>query len=143
MRTDAQKKEGGRAFFPAQLESIAAQSNGITAIRTILTDIAERRQFEKERETARKDLEKRVEERTAELLRANTLLQKEIEERKQAEESIRHLVSFPQMNPNPVIETNVSGEIIFFNPASRAVLDDLGMEKGTSRPSSPRIWTPF
>ena len=42
------RKDG--TFFDAQLESIAAQINGATAIRTILTDITERKQAESERE---------------------------------------------------------------------------------------------
>ena len=42
------RKDG--TFFDAQLESIAAQISGTTAIRTILTDITERRQAESERE---------------------------------------------------------------------------------------------
>ncbi len=75
----------GQEFFPAQIESIAVPVDGTTIIRTVLTDIAERKQFEKERETARRDLEKN----TAELLRANELLRKEIEEHRKAEELLR------------------------------------------------------
>jgi PAS domain S-box-containing protein len=43
------KRKNG-TFFDAQLESIAAQISGTTAIRTILTDITERKHAESERE---------------------------------------------------------------------------------------------
>ena len=77
-RNKGEKEE----FFYAQLESIAVQPNGNTAIRAILTDITERKQLEKERETARRELEEKVQERTAEL-------QAEIAERKKAEEELK------------------------------------------------------
>jgi PAS domain S-box-containing protein len=115
------RKDG--TFFDAQLESIAVQLDGNGTIRTILTDITDRKQFEKEPETAHQELENRVEERTAEL-------RAEIAEHKRTEEEREHLASFPRRNPNPIIEVDASGEIIFFNPASQAVLESLGMDKG-------------
>jgi PAS domain S-box-containing protein len=50
-------------------------------------------------------------------------------ERKRAEERTRHLASFPQLNPSPVLEIDLSGEITFCNPAARRVLENLGMDK--------------
>ena len=76
------RKEEGDRFFHAQLESIVALRNGAKAIRAILTDITDRKQFEKERETARQDLESKVEGRTFEL-------RAEIADRKQAQEALR------------------------------------------------------
>jgi PAS domain S-box-containing protein len=69
------------------------------------------------------------EEKAQELSDANLLLQKEISERKQAEVQMRHLVSFPELNPNPVIEINTSGEIIYSNPSTQAILESMGMDK--------------
>jgi len=54
----------------------------------------------------------------------------DITERKQAEERTRHLASFPQLNPNPVIEVDSSGKVSFFNPATEKILENLGMDKG-------------
>ena len=54
----------------------------------------------------------------------------DITERKRAEESTKHLASFPQLNPNPVIEVDSSGKVIFFNPATQKILESLGMDKG-------------
>jgi len=51
-------------------------------------------------------------------------------ERSQVEERMAHLASFPQMNPNPILEVAYSGEITFHNPATESVLAELGMDKG-------------
>ena len=39
----------------------------------------------------------------------------DITEHKKAEEKIEHLASFPELNPNPVIETDLKGQIIYCN----------------------------
>ncbi len=51
----------------------------------------------------------------------------DITELKQAEERNRHLASFPQLNPNPVLEVAASGAIAFSNAATRGLLESLGM----------------
>lgn len=53
-------------------------------------DITERRQAEEALRNAQEELEKRVEERTVELSRANTSLREEIAERQRAEEALQH-----------------------------------------------------
>ncbi len=54
----------------------------------------------------------------------------DITDLKQAEDQTKHLASFPQMNPNPVIEVDSSGKVIFANPAAQRVLEILDMDKG-------------
>ena len=58
------------------------------------------------------------------------LVFRDITERKQAEEHTIHLASFPQINPNPVLEMGLSGKINFYNPAAEMILENLGMDKG-------------
>ncbi|HMK56743.1 MAG TPA: CheR family methyltransferase [Dissulfurispiraceae bacterium] len=50
----------------------------------------------------------------------------DISEMKQAEESTRHLASFPRLNPNPVLELDLTGSVVFMNPASQRILQGLG-----------------
>ncbi len=49
----------------------------------------------------------------------------DITEKKQLNEKIRHLASFPQLNPSPVLEVNQSGEIIYQNPTTQMLFPDL------------------
>ncbi|MGB5217695.1 MAG: PAS domain S-box protein, partial [Smithella sp.] len=44
---------------------------------------------------------------------------------KKAMEKIEHLASFPELNPNPVIETDIKGELIYCNAATVKVLKKL------------------
>ncbi|MGA2108684.1 MAG: ATP-binding protein [Syntrophorhabdales bacterium] len=53
----------------------------------------------------------------------------DINERKKAEATTRRLASFPDLNPNPVLEVDASGEVTFCNPATRAALTKLGMNE--------------
>ncbi|MBI5034039.1 MAG: PAS domain S-box protein [Chloroflexi bacterium] len=54
-------------------------------------------------------------------------LQKQVSDLELAEQRNRHLASFPRLNPNPVIEVDSTGQVVFFNPATQAVLENLGM----------------
>jgi PAS domain S-box-containing protein len=54
----------------------------------------------------------------------------DITERKRAEAMARRLESFPELNPNPILEVNASGEVIFCNPVTLAVLARIGMNEG-------------
>jgi PAS domain S-box-containing protein len=50
---------------------------------------------------------------------------RDITERKRAEEKIEHLSYFPRLNPNPVLETDMEGNIIFYNQATIETLRSL------------------
>jgi two-component system, chemotaxis family, CheB/CheR fusion protein len=53
----------------------------------------------------------------------------DITELKRAEERMRHLASFPELNPNPVMEVDPSGKVTFCNPATPVTLAQLGMDE--------------
>ena len=61
---------------------------------------------------------------------------RDITDRKHLENQIRRLASFPQLNPEPVIEINLNREITFANPACQTLLDKLRM------PGNPAAFLP-
>ena len=54
----------------------------------------------------------------------------------QSDERARWLASFPEINPNPVIEINANGVITFANGASHKILKSLGL------PENPALFIP-
>ncbi len=117
--------EGGElavsfAARPLMLDDVAAFGLVLTDLtyqkeeqRKLQTEVKERKKAQKGLEKAQKELEQRVARPTA-ALRLNATLQAEIDERKKAEERARHLASFPQQNPDPILEISSSGEVTFF-----------------------------
>ena len=53
--------------------------------------------------------------------------------RKQAEAEISHLASFPELNPNPIVELDSNGNIKYANPAVQTCFPDL-IAKGNKHP---------
>ncbi|MCF8063198.1 MAG: response regulator [Deltaproteobacteria bacterium] len=64
------------------------EQGGLIGFIAVVTDVTEQLRFEKALRRAHKDLEERVEQRTQELLGANTRLKMEIRERKRAEREL-------------------------------------------------------
>lgn len=79
----------GRRRRHVEFVSNVYQENGTRVIQCNIRDITPRHQVEEALANASKELEKRVEERTAELLAANRLMKKMLDEGKRAEEKIR------------------------------------------------------
>jgi len=86
------RKQDDRRFW-AKTESTLTEDTdaGGLQIRTILSDITERKRAEEELKKAHAELERRVELRTAELAAANVKLHEEIAEREKTEEQRRKL----------------------------------------------------
>jgi len=84
------KKDG--SIFHAQLQSIAKENIDGKAgcICTTIVDITDRKRAEGAIQQAYAELDLRIQERTGELTRTNELLTREIEERKETEESLRN-----------------------------------------------------
>lgn len=82
------RKDG--SLFWANVIITALHDDGrLCGFSKVTRDLTERKKSEEELRQARDLLEKRVQERTAELMRANTRLQSEIEERRHAELALR------------------------------------------------------
>jgi PAS domain S-box-containing protein len=56
---------------------------------------------------------------------------------KKAEAEIQHLASFPQANPNPILEIDRHGAVTYANPATAALLERLG------QPADPHAFAPL
>ncbi|MBI5563761.1 MAG: PAS domain-containing sensor histidine kinase [Chloroflexi bacterium] len=51
----------------------------------------------------------------------------DITERQLAEQEIKRISSFPQLNPNPVLEVNKAGAVTFCNPSAQRLLEQQGL----------------
>ncbi|PKN19162.1 MAG: Fis family transcriptional regulator [Deltaproteobacteria bacterium HGW-Deltaproteobacteria-6] len=62
----------------------------------------------------------------------------DVTEHKRAEVKIEHLASFPELNPHPVIETDMEGHVIYCNAATTNMLKKLKMSDDDVRLLLPR-----
>jgi len=77
-------------------------------------------------------LDQMVAERTTEL-RALDLelsfkaaeLEQKLSKFRQTQKKLNHLASFPEINPNPIVEVNADGSIEYLNPAAKKLFPDL------------------
>lgn len=63
-----------------------------------------------------------------------------ITERKRAEKEIAHLASFPALNPNPIIETDLTGKVCYLNDAAKKAFPGLEAD-GVNHPFLANIKT--
>ncbi len=66
------------------------------------------------------------------LLIALVLMRQSAKLQRRTEARVGHLSSFPQMNPNPVLEIDATGAIVFCNPAATETLARLGQDGDAS-----------
>jgi len=64
-----------------------------------------------------------------ELEMQNAELHRVNEELRLANEQTLHLASFPQLNPNPILEVDTTGNVTYSNPATQSILKMLGIAK--------------
>ena len=90
-------------------------------ISTIIRDISERIQAEKELKKHRHHLEELVKERTSQLASAIAKLKREIEQRKQAKDALRESKEQYRLSleatPDPIVVYDIEGKALYVNPA--------------------------
>jgi signal transduction histidine kinase len=79
--------------------------------------------------TFSRKLDERVLGRTPKLEAANKELRNEVKKHKQAEERTAHLASYPELNPNPIVELDLTGHVYYLNPAARHLFPDLQVKR--------------
>lgn len=96
--------------FHGWLESIASSAEGRPTMRTILIDITERKRVEQALMKTLEDLERRVQERTAEL-------SGEVEQRKKVENELRNLTTAIEQAVEGVFVNAPDGTVLYANSA--------------------------
>ncbi len=118
--------EGTPKWWDVIITPIFGHDKKVEMLLAVSKDVTERKRIEEELLRAREGLEIAVQERTAELQMSNKELQATIEERKRAEEKIAYVASFPGLNPNPVIEIDDHGAVIYSNSSADRLFPDMG-----------------
>jgi signal transduction histidine kinase len=85
-------------------------------------DITDRKKAEEELNKHREQLEEIVEERTSDLRKINEELEHEISDRIRAEEQMKLMALFAELNPSPVFRFDEAGKVLMANPASVKLL---------------------
>ncbi|MFH0975007.1 MAG: EAL domain-containing protein [Spirochaetota bacterium] len=77
---------------------------------------------------ANSNLEKRINERTAQIIKINKELNEDIKKRRIAENKNIGLAAFPRESPHPIVSCNTDGNIIYINPAVQNLVEGLGLD---------------
>ncbi|MFC1859134.1 PAS domain-containing protein [Thermodesulfobacteriota bacterium] len=111
------RKDGSRLV--AEIRTYPVKIKGKSLVLGIARDVTARKQAEEALRKAHEGLDRLVEERTAELIKTNEQLIREIEERRRAEkalkESKRRYKEFADSLPQVVFETDETGRFTFAN----------------------------
>jgi PAS domain S-box-containing protein len=90
-----------------------------------ISDFTQQKRAEEEIRRLNAELEERVRQRTADLESTARELEEKVAEAREMGEKIAHMASFPEMNPNPVVEIDYDGQVHYQNPAAERLFPDL------------------
>ena len=133
-------KQAGEALQESTRRLEVAYDQAIIYAQHLNEEIAERRRAERALQKAHDELEERVQERTAELSKANALLKREAAERKRAEEALRDSEelyrSFVQGFQGIAFRSHIDFTPIFFHGAVETIS---GYTEGEFTNGKPRL----
>jgi PAS domain S-box-containing protein len=121
--------DGRSVWISLTVRSIRNAQGDIVESRSMLMDITERKRMEEALEKARDELERRVEERTAELARTNVILREQIAERQQAEEAQAAQLAAMEAATDGIAILDRSGTFIYMNQAHAKIYGHDGPEE--------------
>jgi PAS domain-containing protein len=124
------KKNGEPIWMQISGVPIKDSQNAVTGSFGIIADIHSRKLAEQALRRAHSELEQRVEERTAELLKSNESLQREINERIQLEEERQKFISLVENSNDVITMATPDGKLIYIN--------ECGITAMMSSPWQPR-----
>jgi len=117
--------KNGEPHFVEYSSTVIKEQGRVVGIRGIVRDITERKETQEALQKAYLDLERRVEERTEALKKANAKLRAEITDRMQAEESLieseEKFRTVAEQSPN-MIFINKGGRIVYANKWSAEIM---------------------
>lgn len=116
------KKSGEPIWVQISGVPIADSKDEVTGSFGIITDIHSRKLAEQALKRAHSELEKRVEERTAELVKSNESLQREINERIQLEKERQKFISLVENSNDVISMATPDGRLIYLNECGMKVL---------------------
>jgi len=120
------KKDGTSFPVDMTINALREPDGMVSGILCIASDISERKRAESILKKAHDELEKRVQQRTAELAKANQELQIEIRERRQVEDALRDSEakyrSIFENAAEGIFQTSQQGSLITANPAMAKML---------------------
>jgi PAS domain S-box-containing protein len=114
------KKDGTKIDVEISVSRIKSSEEEAIGFRGIVRDIGERKRIEAELQKAHSELERRVEERTGDLIKINKRLEQEIAERKQIEAALREsekkFRTFVEITPLGISLIGENGFYKYINP---------------------------
>lgn len=122
-RFEAMYKKKLGTVIPVEVNARLISFENSKVILAAIRDITARKHLEMELAKHRHSLEDLVRARTHELSKANKQLEREIAERRQAEDTVREMAMFPEMNPAPVLRMDREGTVEMANQAAQQLCE--------------------
>src|ERR1019366_4307023 len=68
---------------------------------------------------------KKIKSETRRLQKLNVKMTEDLADRREIERELAHMASFSEMAPNPIMETDTTGNLHYMNPAALAAFPEL------------------